>query len=508
MTQTVPGLKVGVILPTGETSKSLEQFLRQVPPHLSITCLSWDRSSNKDKQNVVQRHLFGLIERLDGRYLNQTSYRGHLEKAAVEVQPISEWSDLNSFHFDYLLSLDGSSFEQQALATTKHGALILRCSSGFWETYNRQATTQFNILLQNKDNQFQSVFEGTLLTQASYLWNQAYVTQKALYYLRGYLDKLTLKQEHTWEHLKGRVPSPEAPPSTWALAMYIAKRLYRNIEQKFQKGSEQQWNVAFHKDNWNPKSLSQGTPFAIHEKQFFADPFVITKDGRHYCFVEEFDFDTELGHISAFELTQDKAISLGTVFKEPFHLSFPFIFEYQNELFMCPETSGANEIRVYKCVEFPLKWTYEKTLMKNIAAVDSMFFEKDGRWWMLTNIDPLQKKDHCTELCAFSAASPLSDTWAPHPANPLVINPLKARNGGLVRKDGSLFRVSQVQDFGIYGAASSVHEITQLSETAYAENTVAHIKADFFKDIYGTHHLHSDGAVTVYDFCKNVKVRK
>lgn len=508
MTQTVPGLKVGLFLPTGETAKYVEQFLRQTSSGISITCLSWDRPSNTNKQNSIQKHLIKAIHRLDSRYLSQTAYREYLDRATLATQSISSWSDLGKFQFDYLLSLDGSYFEPQALEATKYGALVLKASTGFWEVYHRQAATQFHILHQNKGNSIQSVFEGTLLTQVNYLLNQAYLTQKALYYLRLYLDKLATNQQDTWNHLKGSMPSKPSEPTAAALVTYIAKRLYRNVEQKLRKGSVQQWNVAFHKDNWNPQALSKGIPFSVRQNQFFADPFVITKEGRHYCFVEEFDFDTGLGHISAFELTQNEAVSLGTVFKESFHLSFPYLFEYENDLFMCPETSGANEIRIYKCLEFPLKWAYEKTIMKDIAAVDSMFFEKDGRWWMLTNIDPLQKKDHCTELCAFSASSPLSETWTAHPGNPLVINPLKARNGGLVRKDGNLFRVSQVQDFGVYGASSKVHEITQLSETTYAEKTVAHIEADFFKGIYGTHHLHSDGSVTVYDFCKNVKVKK
>lgn len=519
MTQVVPGLKIGILLPSQEASKYLNEFLNEAPPSISITCLSWNRPLTTIKQGFLTKQLNKLINALDGRYLNWTPYRGHLNINTLQTQTVTSVAELKSFAFDYLLSLDGSTFESQVLEATNHGALILKAGipskkapnfSGFWEVYHRKATTSFNILHQDKSQSLESVFEGSLLTQSSFLLNQAYISHKALYYLRSYLDKVARDEHHSWEHLKGKIPTETKQPGTLALALYLAKRILRNLQEKIKtrKGTDQQWNVAFHKNNWNLELLKSGIPFAINPDQFFADPFVMTREGRHYCFVEEFDFKTNLGHISAFELTNEKAIPLGPVFKEPFHLSFPYLFEYRNELYMCPETSGANEIRIYKCTEFPLKWTYEKTLMKNIAAVDSMFFEKNGIWWMLTNIDPLQKKDHCTELCAFYADSPLSDSWTAHPGNPLVINPLKARNAGLVRKDQSIFRVGQEQGFGVYGAASRIHEITQLSETEYAEKMVAHIQPDFFADIFGTHHMHSDGHVTVYDFCKNIKVSK
>jgi len=395
VTQMVPGLKIGILLPSQEASKYLQEFLKEAPPSVSITCLSWNRPLKSNKHGFVVNKLNKLINILDGRYLNWTPYRGHFNQSPIQTQPVSSLNELKSLDFDYLLSLDGSYFEPQVLETTKHGALILNAGfpsaqttnfSGFWEVYSRHATTPFSILHQGKDQLIECVLEGSLLTQSSFLLNQAYITHKALYYLRSYLDKMARGEQHTWKHLKGSTPANLKQPGALNLALYVAKRICRNIQEKIKnhKGTDQQWNVAFHRNNWNPDLLKQGTPFAINADQFFADPFVITKDGRHYCFVEEYDFKIALGHISVFELTQDKAIPLGPVFKEPFHLSFPYLFEYQNELYMCPETSGANEIRIYKCTEFPLKWTYEKTLVKDIAAVDSMFFEQNGKWWMLT----------------------------------------------------------------------------------------------------------------------------
>jgi hypothetical protein len=54
---------------------------------------------------------------------------------------------------------------------------------------------------------------------------------------------------------------------------------------------------------------------------------------------------------------------------------------------MCPEAAKAGSVRVYKCLEFPLKCELKKTIMKGVVAVDSMLFEHSGKWWLLTDTD-------------------------------------------------------------------------------------------------------------------------
>jgi len=65
------------------------------------------------------------------------------------------------------------------------------------------------------------------------------------------------------------------------------------------------------------------------------------------------------------------ARELGTVLKEEFHLSFPFLFEFEGALLMCSESREAREIRIYECVEFPLKWRLKTVAMRNVVAADT-----------------------------------------------------------------------------------------------------------------------------------------
>ncbi|MEZ5649530.1 MAG: hypothetical protein R3E87_03165 [Burkholderiaceae bacterium] len=167
---------------------------------------------------------------------------------------------------------------------------------------------------------------------------------------------------------------------------------------------------------------------------------------------------------------------------------------------MCPETHERGQIRVYVCTGFPLQWQLHTVLMDSVSAVDTMLFPRDGRWWMLTNLDACGTGDLCSELHLFHAASPLSREWTAHPMNPLIIDPRRARNAGLVRDGARLYRVSQRQGFERYGESVAIHEIEQLDTRRYRERTIRHIEPGIVDGATGTHHLHSTGRITVFDY--------
>ena len=68
---------------------------------------------------------------------------------------------------------------------------------------------------------------------------------------------------------------------------------------------------------------------------------------------------------------------------------------------MIPETSEINEIRIYECIEFPLKWKFKMTIMKGVDAGDSIVLKRDGFWFLLTNICSVNSGDHNSELHIF-----------------------------------------------------------------------------------------------------------
>jgi hypothetical protein len=233
--------------------------------------------------------------------------------------------------------------------------------------------------------------------------------------------------------------------------------------------------------------------------RFWADPFLYTRDGRTFCFVEDFVYKTRRAHITALEIAGTKVVERGIAVKEPFHLSFPFLFQYKGELYMCPESYASRQIRIYRCTELPLKWELRTVVMEGVSAADTMFFEKAGKWWMLTSLDESGTEDHCSELYLFSSDSPLGTSWTPHPQNPIRIDACGGRNAGLIVDEEKLYRLAQRQGFDQYGQGLVVYEIKALSESLYVEERISEINPTFRKGLRGTHHLSSDGKTTVID---------
>ena len=132
------------------------------------------------------------------------------------------------------------------------------------------------------------------------------------------------------------------------------------------------------------------------------------------------------------ELSPNGEEYLGIALEDDFHLSYPFVFECDGDLFMCPETHARKDIRLYRCREFPLKWELEIILMNNVDAADTSIFKKDGKWWMFTNLCSARIGDHNSELHIFSSTDLLKGHWTPHSMNPVIFDAERGRNGGLI----------------------------------------------------------------------------
>jgi len=224
--------------------------------------------------------------------------------------------------------------------------------------------------------------------------------------------------------------------------------------------------------------------------RFVADPFMVHVDGLWHLFFEVMNGANNLGEIglavSRDALTwQYRQI----VLREPFHLSYPHVFEWNSDFYMLAETLGANAVRLYRAANFPTQWTTVKDILPGAQADPSIFFF-DRQWWLFTCPTPHQHDS----LRLYSAADPLS-TWSEHPASPIITgNKSIARPGGRVltlspRNAPGLGAHGQVVDeqvvddqieghpvrftqdcVPIYGKQVRAFSITELTATAYKEH--------------------------------------
>ena len=275
----------------------------------------------------------------------------------------------------------------------------------------------------------------------------------------------------------------------------------RNLKIRYRQGFfRDQWELRFRFEDGLSPSLNDLTRVTPPRGRSWADPHLVHRDGRYFVFMEEVEHSTRRGHIAAFEITSAGTCSSPrTIIKEPYHLAYPFVFEWQGQTWLIPDSKANRTIDVYRCEEFPYCWTRHKTLMSEVAAVDSTLLPHDGRWWLFTNQVENDGASSYDELFLYHADHPLSDHWEAHPASPIVSDARRARPAGRIFTDrGRLFRPAQ--DCGPrYGYAIRLFEIERLDRENYAEVERSAISPEGSAGVDAVHTLARAPSMTMVD---------
>ena len=225
---------------------------------------------------------------------------------------------------------------------------------------------------------------------------------------------------------------------------------------------------------------------------------------RDFCFYvvffEDFSLREEKGAISYVEISKSGECSeIKTALKKPYHLSYPFIFEFSGDMFMIPETHSEKRIELYKCVHFPEKWEFVKNIMEKVEAVDTTIYEYNKKWWMFTNINKNPNIQNYDELFLFYTDDPVNSKWNPHPMNPINTNLKNSRSAGKIfEKNGNYFRPSQDCSRG-YGYQIVLNKIKKINELDFEECIDSYVKNDIIKNSTGIHTLNFEGGLKVID---------
>lgn len=220
--------------------------------------------------------------------------------------------------------------------------------------------------------------------------------------------------------------------------------------------------------------------------RFYADPFLFQQEGRTFVFCEDFPFATGRGVISVGEIDATGRLGeLRPVLERPYHLSYPFVFAHGGEIWMVPETSEANRVELYRAVDFPYRWEFDRTLIDGIAACDATIMDHAGACWMfLTATRP--HGSTWDKLRIYSAPSRLGP-WHELPCGLVKIDSKRARPAGaIVRRGGDLLRPSQ-DCSRFYGGGMTLSRIEALSAQGCRERPLATVRVTSRDDRTGTH---------------------
>lgn len=282
-----------------------------------------------------------------------------------------------------------------------------------------------------------------------------------------------------------------------------ARRLAGRILAPFRRtGVRRHWNLALRMDAGPADlahfDLADYTPLPIDTSTFYADPFVIARNGRHFLFAEACPYATGKGVIVVAEIAWDGAPGpWRTVLERSWHLSYPYVFEHEGETWLMPESSARGGIELYRAVEFPDRWALAHELFEGLAIVDATLFEHDGRLWLLAGVATAGGSDW-DELFAWHAPA-LAGPWTAHALNPIKSDCRSARPGGRpLRLGGRLIRPAQRCERG-YGEALVWLEIKTLTPDAFEEIEIARWRA-VGPDRSGPHTADLSTALRAIDF--------
>lgn len=233
---------------------------------------------------------------------------------------------------------------------------------------------------------------------------------------------------------------------------------------------------------------------------FWADPFIVYKDNRYYIFIEEYVYKTNKGHISVIEMSEDGSYQAPKkILDKPYHLSYPFTFEYEGEYYMIPETEQNKSIELYKCTSFPDQWEFVMNLMDNVYACDTTIEVRDGRLWLFSCMKKYEGDSCHDELFLFYSDTLFTKNWIPHAKNPIVSDVKNARPAGpLFYQNGKTYRPSQ-DCSGVYGKKININEVIVLNEKEYEEKIVSTLEPNWNKKIHRTHTFVSQNKLSMID---------
>jgi len=313
--------------------------------------------------------------------------------------------------------------------------------SGFWELVTAAPTVGVILQILNED-----LDGGTVLMRSWHLPD---------------IVKLNRQRQNVFMQTLSHFPRQVKRLHDMGEDAYFAEIAYQNQHPDYYSKRGQifffrQWVLlaSFRPTAQIAKSMWRYKPLLPPRDRGWADPFVIERDDKYYVFMEEIVYAKGHGHISVMTVEvgpngQFERTNPVPVIEQPYHMSYPFLLEYQDELYMIPETAENRTVDLYRCTEFPNK----------------------------TN-------------------------WQPHVKNPVSTDVRNARPAGAIQVHrGKLYRPAQNGSVR-YGYGMHINLIEVLNEEDYQETIVSSIEPNWDRTINATHTLNHTGNLSVSDASK------
>lgn len=487
---------------------------RQRPPHSKLRTL-WRVIRNKKQRSIL---LFTLYQKLDGRNLQSevdplapVDCTNRLSGiSTLNVTPISKGfvhrfspedeATVRSYNLDVILRFGFNILRGGILTSARYGIWSYHHDDNeyyrggpahFWELYERNPLS--GVILQILSEELDA---GRVLAKA---W---FPTDPGLSLMRNrvtpfwgassmVIEKLNELHSQGWDVVESRI-LPEVSykgkrklyrtPTNSDMVRWLghsAARTARSGFRRIKSGSMVwHWRVGIRRGDRRLAPDVESPDLSGFEWQtsppghFHADPFLIVVEGRTWLFFEDYNYSYGRAVIACKEvLPGGNCGEAYTVLQRPYHVSYPFVFEHDGQIWMIPESAENGTVELYRADVFPYRWTLVKELFHG-KALDTTLLLDQELFWFFTTLRP--ERGGADSLMLFYADS-IDGAWRRHPRSPISRDVRDARCAGRVfRKDGHLYRTCQ-NSISQYGQSFGYKRILRLTTSDYVETQGTHI---------------------------------
>lgn len=498
----------------------------------TIGFIKWFLKNRKQIAYLIFRKLDRIVFKCIPDAFELRNIRDILSVDTLEVQPLKtkfqnkindqDLLEIRKYNIDIFIKLGFNNLSGEIFNVARFGVWFYSHgnskttrgnSTEFWEVINNHDETVVELQISRDEKDDGALIYCSYSSTSGFSINKNLNNcyWKALSFIPLKIQEIRVfGEEEFFKHIEEQNSHPKfhsnklfKTPSNIEAILKISIKIVSHIKEYFiSKLYNDQWILLYHV-NKTPNistSIFEFKKLVPPKDRFWADPHIIKKNDKYYIFFEELLYSKVNAHISLIIMDKHGVLSTPVkVLEQDYHLSYPFIFEDEDAIYMIPETKMNETIELYKCTDFPLKWELESILFDNIKAVDTTVLKKDGRYWLFANVQKNPGSSMHDELFLFSSEKLNTQTWVSHPQNPIISDVKSARPAGkLFKFNGNLYRPSQ-NCSKHYGYALTINQVVEINEFSYKEIVVDSILPDWDKKLYSTHTINSVDNLTFID---------